>query len=139
MNKENFDYLKEHYARGIDNFNALDQKIAQAIAANTLVLSFVFDKANRANSFFLFIFGLFLIIVSLGVCIFAFKTKKLLDAPTPETYSDKDEQIKADLELSLKKALAHNLQVQEAKATFFDMSLIILFAGLVLVVVGVYV
>ncbi|HIH30407.1 TPA: hypothetical protein HA243_03335 [Candidatus Micrarchaeota archaeon] len=139
MNKENLDYLKVQHARYLSHIDALDQKIAQAIAANTLVVSFIFDKVYVARSPPLFFAGLTLILVSLGLCVAAYKTKKVKDVPVPETYLEKDAQIRLDVIESLRIALTHNTSVQEEKSKQFDISLIVLFVGLTSLVVSVYV
>jgi len=133
-----FDYMISKHARVLGHIDALDQKIAQAIAANGLVLSFVFDKMMSANSQFVFIVGMVLIISSIGLAFGAYKTKTILDDPKPEFFRNKKNNSN-DLEGHIIDCLEHNKQILNQKAGLFNISLLTSFVGLVCIVGGYYV
>jgi len=133
-----FDYMISKHARVLSHIDALDQKIAQAIAANGLILSFVFNKMTSANSYFIFVVGMVLIISSIGLAFGAYKTKTILDDPKPEFFRNNKNSAK-DLEEYIIDCLEHNKQVLNQKAGLFNISLLTSFVGLVCIVGGYYV
>ncbi len=139
MNKENFDYLKTQHARYLNHLDILNRKITQTIAANIIVMSFVFDKMKNAHATFLYASGLTLILVSLGLCVFAYRTKEVCDSPKISAYHKKDDEIKKILIEELSDDIVENKKIQEQKANLFDISLFILFLGMIVLMVGYYV
>lgn len=132
-----FDNLAAQHARILSHVDALDQKIAQAIALNGVILSFVFDKLPNANSTFLFSAGLVLILVSLVHGILAYSGKVFMDSPSPDFYKDKKGLEK--LKEQLVKDNIHNIEVQKTKGNMFNLVLVFSVIGIILIVGGYYV
>lgn len=132
-----FDNLCAQHARILSHADALDQKIAQSIGLNGLILSFVFDKLPSANSYFLFSAGLVLILISLALSVLAYSGKKFMDSPNSNFYTDKAGFEK--LKKQLIKDNDHNIEIQKTKGVMFNLFLIFSVAGLILIVGGYYV
>ena len=120
--------------------DALDQKLAQTISINGLILSFIFDKGTAASSVFLFYTGLILIILGMFFCAYAFRAQKFKDSPNPNLYLDKAEkEICKELRKLWVKAIEHNINAQGKKANYLNVGLVFTITGLTAIIVGYYV
>ena len=98
-----FDYLKEQHQRVLSHLDSMDLKIAQVLALNGLLLSFVFDKLSAAQNPFLFLTGLFCITISLGVGVLIYTGMEVLDSPDKRFY------VESNDPRTLKKALIKDI------------------------------
>ncbi len=131
-----FDNLSVQHARILLHIDALDQKIAQAIALNGVILSFVFDKLPNANSYFLFSAGLILILVSIVLGFLAYSGKVFMDSPNSNFY--KDNKGIEKLKDQLLKDNDHNISIQKTKGKLFNLVLFFGVVGLILIIGGYY-
>lgn len=132
-----FDYLREQHKRMLNNVDSLDQKIAQTIALNSIILSFILDKLIQARSYFLFSAGLTLIVVSLVIGIFTYAGKVFHDSPAPSFYKE-DKGLKL-LRKYLIEDNSYNVKINERKIDMFNLLLKFSVIGLILIIVGYYV
>lgn len=131
-----FEYIVCQHERVLRHVDALDMKIAQVVALNGVVLSFIFDKLHGANSEFLFEIGLILILLSIGFGVAAFVGRNFSDSPDPSSYGDKD--TVEELRDLLIEDMKQNLKVQQTKANWFNVMLVLNILGLTFVVFGYY-
>lgn len=132
-----FDYLSSQHERLLRHVDALDGKIAQVVALNGIVLSFIFDKLHSASSEFLFEIGLILILLSIGFGVIAFIGRSFQDGPTPKSY--KSDGTINDLKELLIQDMEHNHPVLASKGRWFNIMLILNISGLTFVIIGYYV
>lgn len=134
--KRVFEYIVCQHERVLRHVDALDMKIAQVVALNGVVLSFIFDKLPGANSEFLFGIGLILILLSIGFGVVAFVGRNFSDSPDPSSYGDTDTVV--ELRDLLIDDMKQNLEVQQTKVKWFNAMLIFNILGLTFVVLGYY-
>jgi len=98
-----FNYLKEQHQRVLSHLDSMDLKIAQILALDGIILSFVFDKLSAAQNQMIFLTGLFCIIVALGIGIRIYFGMEVCDSPDKRFYLESNDP------LVLKKALIQDI------------------------------
>lgn len=98
-----FNYLKEQHQRVLSHLDSMDLKIAQILALDGIILSFVFDKVNAAQNQMIYLTGLFCIIVALGIGIRIYFGMEVCDSPDKRFYLESNDP------LVLKKALIKDI------------------------------
>lgn len=86
-----FDYLKEQHQRVLSHLDSMDLKIAQILALDGIILSFVFDKLSSAQNQMLFLTGLFCIILALSIGVRIYFGMEVCDSPERRFYRDSND------------------------------------------------
>lgn len=102
-----FDYLKEQHQRVLSHLDSMDLKIAQILALDGIILSFVFDKLSAAQNQTIFLTGLFCIIIALGIGVRVYFGMEVCDSPEKRFYDESNDP------LVLKKALIKDIFGEE--------------------------
>jgi hypothetical protein len=129
----------------IDTFNhlfsdidALDTKIAQIIALNGLIVSFVFMKTEVPHLTNVFLLGIIIIITSMTIGIWSFLPKPFYVGPNFSFYYKYDNMSEGEGIKKLKNKLIElypeNNRTHEEKAKFFRYMLILLLIGLIVLI-----
>jgi hypothetical protein len=131
------EYLIKQHDRQLSNVDSLDAKIAQGIALNGLILSFIFDKSSVLREPILFNTGLVVIMISILLGVVAYQAKQFHDSPNTEFY--RDDQSAAHLKIFLINDIDYNQSINKTKAFCFNLMLYFNILGLGTVIVGYYV
>jgi hypothetical protein len=86
-----FDYLKEQHQRVLSHLDSMDLKIAQILALDGIILSFVFDKLNAAQNHTIFLTGLFCIIIALAIGVRVYFGMEVCDSPQKRFYDESND------------------------------------------------
>jgi hypothetical protein len=98
-----FNYLKDQHQRVLSDLDSMDLKIAQILALDGIILSFVFDKLSVAHCQPIFLTGLFCIIIALGIGVRIYFGMEVCDSPDKRFYDESNDP------LVLKKALIKDI------------------------------
>jgi hypothetical protein len=98
-----FNYLKDQHQRVLSHLDSMDLKIAQILALDGIILSFVFDKLSAAHCQTIFLTGLFCIIIALGIGVRIYFGMEVCDSPEKRFYDESNDP------LVLKKALIKDI------------------------------
>lgn len=131
-----FNYLVKQHDRLLRHNDAIDMKIAQGLAFNGVILSFIFDKLYNANLEWLFALGLALIVLSMTIGIYIYSGRLFSDSPRPEFYEECNDQN--ELQKALIKDIRGNDEILKFKAYWFNKMLILNVLGIILIIVGYY-
>jgi len=123
--------------------DSLDSKLAQMIALNGLILSFVLIKSADVKSLGLYISGLSLIILAIIIGILGYKSREWLSGVKEDFFMDYDSFAPGEGIKILKEQLIEDIEAntitQNQKALIFDRMLYIDIIGFIVLVVGYYV
>ena len=137
----------EHLFRRHQNLlvfgDSIDTKFSQMIALNGLIMSFVLIKSTEAKNIYVFILGISLILLAIGIGIYGYKTREWLTGVKRKFFEDYDSFVPGTGIKKLKKQLLididHNTALQNQKAKIFNIMLCIDIVGFVTIVFGYYV
>lgn len=137
-----FEHLSKRHEDLLSFADALDSKLAQIIALNGLILSFVFYRGNEAAMPPVFIFGLGVIVISIIIGVYGYHSTKFSAGLSGNFFreykgfdSGKGLSILYD---RLVKGIEKNTKTQSIKARFFNYMLILNIIGLTILLVGYY-
>lgn len=131
-----FNYLVKQHDRLLRHNDAIDMKIAQGIAFNGVILSFIFDKLYTAKQEWLFALGLAIIVISMIIGIYIYSGRLFSDSPRPEFYEECND--KSELQITLVKDIRENDKILKFKANWFNKMLILNVLGIIVFIIGYY-
>jgi hypothetical protein len=138
-----FEHLFQRHKNLLLFIDALDTKFSHIIALNGLILSFILIKSSEVKNVYLYVFGLSLLIVTIIIGIYGYKTREYLTGAHEKFFTDYDNfppgvGLKI-LKERLIRDIENNRETQNQKAKIFDLMLIVNIIALTLVIIGYYV
>jgi len=138
-----FEHLFQRHNNLLLFIDALDTKFSQIIALNGLILSFILIKSSDVKNIYVYAFGLCLIIVTIIIGVYGYKTRECLTGAHEKFFSAYDnfqpgvgiKKLKDRLILDIEA----NTETQNQKADIFNKMLIANVIALIIVIIGYYV
>lgn len=137
-----FNHLFDRHKNLLSYVDVLDTKVAQVIALNGVILSFVFFRAGEATSKNVYIYGLFLILTSIVIGILGYAPRSFYVGASTKFFEDsesfRDGEAMKKLKHQLLLDINRNEKAQKFKANILSYMLVFLIIGLFTLVVGYY-
>jgi hypothetical protein len=137
-------HLFERHRTSLSSGDAIDLKLAQMIALNGLILSFILIKSPDVHNLILYVFGIAFLIGSIFVGVLGYRSTEWCAGANARffnecgnKFSSKDG-IKKLMEM-LSEDIQENKETLRNKSDFFNIMLYFNIIGLVMVVIGYYV
>jgi hypothetical protein len=138
-----FEHLFQRHNNLLLFIDALDTKFSQIIALNGLILSFILIKSPDVKNIYVYIFGLSLIVLTIIIGIFGYRTREYLTGVHEKFFSAYDSYEPGVGIKKLKDQLVRDIEVntdtQNQKAKIFDKMLLVNIIALIVVIIGYYV
>lgn len=137
-------HLFERHRVSLNSGDAIDLKLAQMIALNGLILSFILIKSSDVKNISVFVFGISLLVVSIIIGVIGYRSTEWCAGANTIFFKECGNKFSSKEGLrKLKEMLSDDIQENKEtlnrKSEFFNIMLYFNILGLVIVIIGYYV